>query len=89
MNPRSIFFCLPIALLSCSQSPPATPPTLDAGCDKGKIVNAVTEPNPDVGGWRISLELDPQDNKLVELHARLTDGERPLTETWMYRWTPS
>ncbi len=67
----------------------ATPPTLDAGCDKGKIVQAVAQPNPDISGWRVSLELDPQSNKVVELHARLMDGDKPLTETWIYRWTPS
>jgi periplasmic glucans biosynthesis protein len=63
------------------------PPTLDTGSDKGKIISAVTQPNPDVDGWRVSIELDTQDNKLVELHARLMQGDQPLTETWIYRWT--
>ena len=62
-------------------------PGLDVGSDKGKIINAVAQLNPDIGGWRVSLELDTQDNKLVELHARLMDGDKPLTETWIYRWT--
>lgn len=66
-----------------------TPPALDVGCDKGKIVNAVAIPNPDISGWRISIEQDPEANKVVELHARLLDGDKPLTETWIYRWTPS
>jgi glucans biosynthesis protein len=66
---------------------PDAPPTLDATADKGKIVSAVTQPNPDVSGWRVSIELDTQDNKLVELHARLMQGDRPLSETWLYRWT--
>jgi len=64
-------------------------PTLDVGCSKGKIVNAVAQPNPETGGWRVSIEHDPEGNKLVELHARLTDGDKPLTENWIYRWTPS
>ena len=67
---------------------PDRPPVLDAGAEQGKIVSAVAEPNPDISGWRVSIELDPQDNKLVELHARLTLGDKPLTETWIYRWTP-
>jgi glucans biosynthesis protein len=62
-------------------------PTLDVGADKGKIVSAVTQPNPDVGGWRVSIELDTQDSKIVELHARMMQGDQPLTETWIYRWT--
>jgi glucans biosynthesis protein len=62
-------------------------PTLDVGSDKGKIVSAVTQPNPDVNGWRVSIELDTQDNKLVELHARMMQGDQALSETWIYRWT--
>lgn len=63
------------------------PPTLDSGCSKGKIVSAVAQHLPDIQGWRVSLELDPQGNKLVELHARLMNGDKPLTENWIYRWT--
>lgn len=63
------------------------PPKLDSGCSKGKIVSAVVEVLPDIRGWRTSLELDPQGNKLVELHARLMDGDKPVTENWIYRWT--
>jgi len=66
---------------------PDSRPALDVGTDRGKIVNSVAEPNPDIGGWRVSVELDTQDNKVVELHARLMDGDQPLTETWVYRWT--
>ncbi len=66
---------------------PDRPPALDVGSDKGKIVSAVTEANPDIGGWRVSIELDTQDKKLVELHARLMQADQPLTETWIYRWT--
>jgi periplasmic glucans biosynthesis protein len=62
-------------------------PALDVGCDKGKIVNATVEANPDISGWRVSIELDTQDNKLVELHARLMQADKPLSETWIYRWT--
>ncbi len=66
-----------------------TPPALDVGTDKGKIVHAVVEPNPELGGWRVSIELDTQKQNVVELHARLMDGDKPLTETWIARWTPS
>jgi len=67
----------------------ATPPALDSGCSKGQIVNAVAERLPDIGGWRVSLELDPQGNTLVELHIRLLANGKPLTETWISRWTPA
>src|SRR6185312_13892385 len=66
-----------------------TPPALDIGSDKGRIVNAVAQPNPDGGGWRLSIELDTQNQNVVEVHARLMDGDKPLTETWIARWAPS
>jgi glucans biosynthesis protein len=66
-----------------------TPPALDVGTDKGKIVHAVAQLNPELGGWRVSIELDTQKQPVVELHARLMDGDKPLTETWIGRWTPS
>ena len=66
---------------------PDSPPTLDVGADKGKLVNTTVQPNPEISGWRVSIELDTQDNKLVELHARLMQSDQPLSETWIYRWT--
>ncbi len=65
----------------------AAPPTIDIGASKGKIENPVAEQNPTTGGWRLSFQLDQGSEKLVEMHARLMDGETPLTETWIYRWT--
>jgi glucans biosynthesis protein len=69
-----------------SRSPQA-PPTIDVGADKGKIENAVVEFNPATGGWRLGFQLAVGGEKLVELRARLMDGETALTETWIYRWT--
>jgi glucans biosynthesis protein len=66
-----------------------TPPGLDVGTDKGKIVNAVAERNPELGGWRVSIELDTQKQPMVEMHVRLMDGDKPLTQTWIARWTAS
>jgi glucans biosynthesis protein len=67
----------------------STPPTMDNGSSKGQVVNATVQHVPDFGGWRVSLELDPKGEKLVDLHARLMDKDKPLSETWIYRWTPS
>ena len=54
----------------------------------GKIRNVVTQPNPKTGGWRLSFNLDPEKNPVVELRAGLFEGDQPLSETWVYRWTP-
>jgi glucans biosynthesis protein len=66
-----------------------TPPTIDSGCSKGKLVEAIAQRLPEIKGWRVSLQLDAQNNNLVDLHVRLMDNDKPLTETWIYRWTPS
>ena len=63
------------------------PPGLDLGADKGKVQNATLQPLPGGDTWRLSFQLDPGSEKLVDLHARLLDGDRPLSETWSYRWT--
>jgi periplasmic glucans biosynthesis protein len=62
-------------------------PTIDVGASKGQIEHPVVEPNPATSGWRLSFQLDQGNEKLIEMHARLMDGDNPLTETWIYRWT--
>lgn len=62
-------------------------PRLDVTSDKGQLRNLISVPNPADGGWRISFELAPGRETVVELHGRLMDGDTPLTETWLYRWT--
>ena len=54
----------------------------------GKILNLVTQPNPQTGGWRLSFNLEPGNETVVELRARLMQNDEPLSEAWVYRWTP-
>ena len=70
-----------------SRKPPAAP-TLDLTLDHGQVRNQVLQPNPETGGWRVSFELVPGREQVIELHARLLRDGKPLTETWLYRWTP-
>lgn len=70
------------------QLPADAKPQLEASTDHGKLQNQVLEPNPETGGWRISFELAPEGAKVVEMRARIKLGDAPLTETWVYRWTP-
>ncbi|HVY56716.1 MAG TPA: glucan biosynthesis protein G [Xanthobacteraceae bacterium] len=56
--------------------------------DKGKISNIVTQPNPEIGGWRMSFQLASESAPLVELRAQLMQNDQPLSEVWIYRWTP-
>lgn len=63
--------------------------TLDAGASAGKLHNLTLQPNPLTKGVRASFELDPAGSSLVELRMRLLRANRPITETWLYRWTAS
>jgi len=60
----------------------------EVSSNKGKIAHAVTEPNGEIGGWRLSFELSPDKESLVELRAQLKRGDEALSEVWLYRWTP-
>ena len=67
---------------------PASPALrADVTSDKGQLAHVVSQPNPPSGGWRISFEMQPGRETTVELHARLLDGDKPVSETWLYRWT--
>lgn len=55
--------------------------------NKGEIRNLVTQPNPMTEGWRINFEV-ASDQPPVELRAILLTGDTPLSEVWVYRWTP-
>ncbi len=66
---------------------PDDKPGLDLASDKGKIENAVLEPLPGQDAWRLTFQLDTGDEKTVEMHARLMNADKPISETWIYRWT--
>jgi glucans biosynthesis protein len=60
---------------------------LDLSASSGRISNASLTSNASVHGLRASFEIDPQATDLIELRLRVMRGERPVTETWLYRWT--
>jgi glucans biosynthesis protein len=60
----------------------------DVSTNKGEVRNVVAHPNPVTGGWRLSFDLDPKKETVVELRAQLNQGDKPLSEVWVYRWTP-
>ena len=69
----------------------ATPPErvrADVWASKGKIDHVVSQPNPATGGWRISFTLAPNKEPVIELRAQLMRNDQPLSEIWLYRWTP-
>jgi glucans biosynthesis protein len=62
---------------------------LDLGASTGKIVNAALMSNAALHGLRASFELDTNNAELIELRLRVMRGDHPVSETWLYRWTPS
>ena len=62
---------------------------LDLSSSAGRISNATVMSNNALHGLRASFELDPRDAELIELRLRIMRGDHPVTETWLYRWTPS
>jgi glucans biosynthesis protein len=63
--------------------------TIDAGTSAGRLVNLVLQPNPVTKGIRASFELDANGAPVAELRLRLLRDGKPITETWLYRWTAS
>jgi periplasmic glucans biosynthesis protein len=56
--------------------------------EKTEIKNVVTQPNPAIGGWRLSFELSVKEQAPTELRASLMQGNDAISEVWVYRWTP-
>lgn len=54
---------------------------------KGDIKNLVLQPNPETGGLRLSFDLDTKGEPLIELRGLLQNDKKPVSETWLYRWT--
>jgi glucans biosynthesis protein len=62
---------------------------MDIGTSAGKLTNQVLQPSPLTKGVRASFELDPNSADVAELRLRLMRADKPVSETWLYRWTPS
>jgi periplasmic glucans biosynthesis protein len=60
---------------------------LDLGASAGRISNATLVSNVAMHGLRASFEIDPGDAGLIELRMRIMRGDKPVSETWLYRWT--
>ena len=66
--------------------PGAAEVKLAASTTAGRLVAPVLKPNPANGGYRVSFDLDTRNTQLAEIRVQLTDGTKPVSETWLYRW---
>jgi glucans biosynthesis protein len=61
-------------------------PVLTVG--PGSIQFLKVWPYPDRKTVRVSFELDPGNDNSCEMRLILQSGGKPISETWLYRWTP-
>jgi glucans biosynthesis protein len=54
----------------------------------GTTLNLKTWPYPERKTMRVSFELDPGNESACEMRLILEAGGKPISETWLYRWTP-
>jgi periplasmic glucans biosynthesis protein len=61
----------------------------DASISRGKLLETVTQPNPETGGFRVFVTFDPGQAEMIEFRVQPRHLGKPVGETWLYRWTPA
>jgi len=84
---KSRLFVIDLAGETLNSLPADAEPHVEVSADHGVISNTVAQPNPEIGGWRISFELAPAGAHTVELRAQLLVNDASVSERWLYRWT--
>lgn len=64
-------------------------PAVDVTASRGAIANVSSRWNRPSNAYRVSFELDTGRESLIELRLVLTRDAKPVSETWLYRWTPA
>lgn len=74
-------------LASLSHEVPLTPVIV---ASRGKIELASARPLTSINGWRALFDLKPTDDSVAPINLRLflAMADRPVTETWIYQYTP-
>ncbi|MEQ6250157.1 glucan biosynthesis protein G [Sulfitobacter sp. HNIBRBA3233] len=55
----------------------------------GRIAAPILQRNPETNGPRLAFTFHPDDAAFAEFRAQLRVGDAPLSEIWLYRWTPA
>ncbi len=58
-----------------------------AQANPGALVDTIITENPEISGLRLQFDLDPGGAPQVEMRIDLRSGDRPIAETWVYRWS--
>ena len=59
---------------------------VELGCSAGQVETGYSGPNPETGGWRISIVFDPTGAVSADLRCALQGEQGALSEAWIYRW---
>jgi glucans biosynthesis protein len=62
--------------------------TLVPSASSGQIKKTFVVPNPKIGGFRVGIDFQGEPGRSSDLRAFLRSGDRALTETWTFPWTP-
>lgn len=69
--------------------PSAELPVARLDASAGSASTPIVQPNPEVGGVRVSFSFDPKSATSSEMRLVLQVNDTPVSETWLYRWTKS
>ncbi len=84
--PGTRVFVLDLIGLAAGSLPAGVKAEAEVGCSAGRLVAGYSGPNPETGGWRVSLDFDPAGAASAELRCVLRAGPAALSETWLHRW---
>ncbi len=64
-------------------------PKVEVTATGGAVTGVTLIDNVENGGWRMTFQLDPGSESVIELRAALAFADGRPSEVWMYRWTPA
>jgi len=73
--------------VAATSADPAHDPTPTVTASKGVISDVWIEANPVTKGWRLTFNLDPQNEQLIELRVEVAFPDGQPADIWLYRWT--
>ncbi len=63
------------------------PPVAKLEASAGAVGVPIVQPNPEIGGLRVSFTFDAKGAQVSEMRLVLMNGQKAVSETWLYRWT--
>lgn len=60
----------------------------DVWLSSGRVRDKRIQPVPPLGAWRMTVDVEADGGKPIDMRAYLKLFGEPMTETWTYRWQP-